>query len=95
MVQIENLKTSESKKRRELEDKLYEYSKSDSIKRTYNKNKIDSLKSITKGFPVAPFNDTLFFVYMKIGAYTPKERARAIETKIRMLYDDPFTILIH
>ena len=26
MVQIENLKTSESKKRRELEDKLYEYS---------------------------------------------------------------------
>lgn len=90
MVQIENLKTSESKKRRELEDKLYEYSKSDSIKRAYNKKTIDSLKSITKGVPVAPFNDTLFFVYMKIGAYTPKERARAIETKIRMLYDDPF-----
>lgn len=90
MVQIENLKTSESKKRRELEDKLYEYSKSDSIKRAYNKKTIDSLKSITKGVPVAPFNDTLFFVYMKIGAYKPKERARAIETKIRMLYDDPF-----
>jgi small-conductance mechanosensitive channel len=90
MVQIENLKTSESKKRRELEDKLYEYSKSDSIKRAYNKKTINSLKSITKGVPVAPFNDTLFFVYMKIGAYTPKERARAIETKIRMLYDDPF-----
>ncbi len=90
MVQIENLKTNENIKRKELEDKLYEYSKSDSIKRAYNKNKIDSLKSITKGFPVAPFNDTLFFVYMKIGAYTPKERARAIETKIKILYEDPF-----
>lgn len=40
--------------------------------------------------PVAPFIDTLFFVYGNSGAVTPEQRAISIENNIIDLYEDPF-----
>lgn len=45
-----------------------------------------------KRYPVAPFKDTLFYIYNKIGSFTPKNRARAISERIIQLYDDPFFV---
>ncbi|MGL2993439.1 mechanosensitive ion channel family protein [Flavobacterium sp. TSSA_36] len=43
----------------------------------------------SRRYPVAPFRDTLFYVYNKIGAFTPEKRAKAIEDRIRQIYSDP------
>jgi small-conductance mechanosensitive channel len=43
-----------------------------------------------KGFPVAPFKDTLFTVYNKMGSFTAQNRANAITSRIESLYKDPF-----
>ncbi|WP_264565016.1 mechanosensitive ion channel family protein [Flavobacterium sp. N3904] len=43
-----------------------------------------------KGYPVNPFGDTLFFIYNKIGSFSAQNRAVAISSRIKVLYDDPF-----
>jgi small-conductance mechanosensitive channel len=40
--------------------------------------------------PVVLFNDTLFYIHNKIGAFTPSIRANAISERIKTLYEDPF-----
>lgn len=52
---------------------------------------IDSLRETTKGYPVfGPKNDTIFLIYAKLGASTPKDRAFYVSNKIKALYDDDF-----
>lgn len=43
-----------------------------------------------QGFPVlGVMNDTVFYIYIKMGTSTPSERAKHITEKIRRLYEDP------
>lgn len=42
------------------------------------------------GYPVAPFKDTLFFIYNKIGSFKAENRATTIAERINLLYNDPF-----
>jgi small-conductance mechanosensitive channel len=51
----------------------------------------DSLYGIKTepGYPVV-FNDTLFYVYSKLGPFSPADRAKAIVERITSLSDDPF-----
>lgn len=60
----------------------------DSILYAKRKQTVDSLRALNTGAAVAPFKDTLFTVYTRIGSYTPKERATAIENRIRSLADN-------
>jgi small-conductance mechanosensitive channel len=58
-----------------------------------NKSEIQILPEKKKelvGFPVAPFKDTLFFIYNKIGSFKAENRATAIAERIDLLYKDPF-----
>jgi len=43
-----------------------------------------------KGYPVAPFKDTLFLVYQNVGSFSAKERAEYISNKIKRLYNESF-----
>jgi len=43
-----------------------------------------------KGYPVKPFNDTLFLVYHNVGSFSAKERAQYITNKIKRLYNESF-----
>jgi len=53
--------------------------------KSLHKNYISS-----KGYPVDPFNnDTLFFVYNRIGVFSAENRAQAITNRIESLYKDP------
>ncbi|WP_372770080.1 mechanosensitive ion channel family protein [Lutibacter sp.] len=73
---LKQLKTIEENKKNRLADK---------------KTRIDSLRNTAKGYPVlGVMKDTLFFIYSKIGASTPKERAINISRKIEKLYEDDF-----
>jgi len=50
------------------------------------KARIDSLRPLTKPFPVFGFiNDTLLNIYSKLGSFSPQDRAEAITTRIRNL----------
>lgn len=49
----------------------------------------DSSRS-PKGYPVAPFRDTLFYIYHKIGPFAPAERAQSINRKLQQLENAPF-----
>jgi small-conductance mechanosensitive channel len=62
----------------------------DSIRRVQQKLKIDSLRSIITGFPVVLSNDTLFYVFAKLGGSSAKLRARVFSERIDKLAEDYF-----
>lgn len=53
-------------------------------------NALSQNDGVSKGYPVNPFKDTLFFVYDRIGSFTAENRAHAITSRIEVLYKDPF-----
>ncbi len=85
-LQLEELSSRENKKRGELEEKLNSLQVSDSLKKVALKTEIASLKLTTQGFPVAPYKDTIFYVYTKIGSVSPLERSKIINERLKDLY---------
>lgn len=58
-----------------------------------NKQKLDYIEKIrakTKGVPVVLGNDTLFKIFASLGPYTPIERAKSTNLKIKSLSDRTF-----
>lgn len=73
--QLAAARLSEANMRMEMEMlKLQAYA-ADSVKRTQQKLRIDSLRKVTTGVPVVVDEDTLFYLYAKRGGYTPQQRA--------------------
>jgi small-conductance mechanosensitive channel len=60
----------------------------DSLRKALQKLKIDSLRKVVSGFPVILSEDTLLFVFTKLGSYSPKERARVVSERINRLAED-------
>ena len=81
------LKNSSTDKRRERElvTELTVLREADSMRKVRARQYVDSLKRYAEGFPVAPHGDTLFYVYTKLGPFSPKERAALTTEKIRQL----------
>lgn len=82
------LASNDKKKKEELENKLRMIEARDSIRDAEQMAKILELKKSAKGFPVSPFNDTIFVIYTRIGSSNASERAQAITHKIRKLYEN-------
>lgn len=69
------VRLNEANLRMEIEQmKLTAYA-ADSVKRTRQKQRIDSLRQVTQGVPVIVDDDTLFYFYAKRGGHTPQQRA--------------------
>ena len=76
--ELQEAKTNEMNLRMEMEQiKLASYA-SDSIKQAIQKQRIDSLRAISPGFPVIVEKDTLFVLYAKRGGLSPADRAKNI-----------------
>lgn len=89
LAEIQNLKgTDANRAKLELQDKLHQIEIQDSIKKEKQLAHLSKLKLSAVGYPVAPFSDTLFLVYTKVGSFSASERAKAITEKIKRLYDD-------
>ncbi|MEO5977544.1 MAG: mechanosensitive ion channel domain-containing protein [Chryseolinea sp.] len=87
--QIKQLKgAGNSNQRGELLSKLKQMEHDDSVRKNRNAKTIERLRSSAVGFPVAPFQDTLFFIYTRQGSFSAADRAIAINEKIEKLYDD-------
>ena len=78
------------RKTNELTEKLAQITARDSIRKANELEKIEKLRKDAVGYPVAPFNDTLFFIYTRFGSLKAEERAGSISARIRRLYEDPF-----
>lgn len=78
------------KKTFELEKKLREIERTDSLRKLSQLQEIASLKKTTKGYPVVLNLDTLFYIYTRTGSFDAKERAQAISEKINKIYEDAF-----
>ncbi|MFZ4521797.1 MAG: mechanosensitive ion channel family protein [Bacteroidales bacterium] len=50
----------------------------------------DSLGKRPKGAMVRPFGGRIFNIYTRIGPFTPDERAKAVEEKLKKIAADPF-----
>jgi len=81
---------NDKQKTKELEDKISRMAIQDSIQKAAQYKRLSELKKRATRFAVAPFSDTLFYIYTKIGSFIPQERAVAINQRIIQLYEDPF-----
>ena len=89
--QLNALKTTDNLKKEELLQQLKEISDRARQQDAMKKTRIDSLRQRTKGQPVTGImNDTLFYIYARIGASTPHDRAKNISRKIKDLYNNDF-----
>ncbi|HVA97680.1 MAG TPA: mechanosensitive ion channel family protein [Bacteroidia bacterium] len=87
--QISALKKNDNTKRAELESELAKTKSQDSIRFALKKQKIDSLRKFVKGYAVVPFlNDTLFSIFTQLGSFYPKDRAQAIDNRIKILAEN-------
>ena len=81
--QISILKTTDNLKKEELQAQLDAIKLKEDTRLLEKRQRIDSLKNITNGYPVNGFfNDTLFFLYSKLGGFSPKDRADAITKRV-------------
>ena len=89
--ELNSLKNTDNLKKEELLKQLKTIEDAEKNRIALKKHRIDSLRKNSKGYPVlGVLGDTLFLLYSKIGAYTPKDRVSAISKKIRLLYEDDF-----
>ncbi len=91
--QFDLLGTSEIERKIGLSSqiKLIDYDKK--RRKAELENLRDSLRLNAKGYPVTgAMNDTLFWIYSKLGASTARERAGFITEKINKLYNNDFLV---
>lgn len=73
---LEEARLNEANMRMEMEQMKLETVAADSVKLAMQRQRIDSLRHITKGVPVIVEGDTLFQFYTKRGGHTPQQRAK-------------------
>ncbi len=86
------LADGDNERTRELLDKLRQIAQKDSIRQTERLQRIEVMKKNAQGFAVAPFADTLFIIYTRIGSFNASDRAAAITQRIARMYADPFYV---
>lgn len=88
LAEIAALKNQDEAKKKELQTKIDSLKKSQEERNLKIKYEVDSLRANTVGVPVLLFDDTLFYIYSKLGAFTAKERAERASSKIEALVDN-------
>ncbi len=86
--QLQTLRFTDNLRKEELLTELETLRNRDSLNIVRQKEKIDSLRGIVKGFPVIPFTEPLFHIYIRQGSLSPKERADIVTARIRELAND-------
>ncbi|MCH5220213.1 MAG: mechanosensitive ion channel family protein [Muribaculaceae bacterium] len=76
---------NEANVRMELEQLRFEMASADSIQRSEQMHRIDSLRRFTPGIPVIVNSDTLFYFYSNRGGYTAQQRALLAVEAIELL----------
>lgn len=81
-LQIQEMKLNEILLRTRLDSVNNHHLVADSIKLAEQRQRIDSLRSITKGVPVLVDGDTLFTLYSERGGYSALDRAEMVTANL-------------
>ena len=73
---LEEARLNEANMRMEMEQMRLQTMAADSVKLSQQRQRIDSLRQVTKGVPVIAEGDTLFYLFTKRGGYAPQQRAQ-------------------
>ena len=87
-TQIGLLLNSEIKRKKELQAQLLSVRERDSVNLVKTRHEMDSLRGVTKGYPVALFGDTLFYIFARVGSVTAPERADLIVLHLKQVARD-------
>ncbi|MEQ6167368.1 MULTISPECIES: mechanosensitive ion channel domain-containing protein [unclassified Ekhidna] len=87
---IQILQESDRVNKASLHEQVREIEQRDSIRNAMQRERILNLRKSTKGFVVAPFGDSLFTVYTKLGPVMAEERAKNVTEKIELLVRDDY-----
>lgn len=90
--ELSSLKTTDNLKKEELLAELEQIKTAGQVRLLQQKARIDSLKAHVSGYPVAPFEDTIFYIYSKLGPFKPQMRALNVVKRVKEMEDD---ILYH
>ena len=85
LQQITLLKENDKLKQADLLRQIQSIEQQDSIRKAEQLQRISQLKKTATGYPVAPFEDTLFMVFTKLGPVMPRERAINISRRLFLL----------
>lgn len=86
--ELKSLKTTDNLKKEELLAQLDSLNSSEKRRKEEQKARIDSLKKRVNGFPVSPFEDTILYVYTRLGPFSPQKRAHDIGQRIEDMEDN-------
>lgn len=87
-VELSKTNANEVKKTKELRNNILETEKRFLSGKKELFDQIKLLRTIVSGIPIAPFSDTLYFIYTNLGPFSPQERAESLNTKIRNIYSE-------
>jgi small-conductance mechanosensitive channel len=91
LEQLSQLIATDNIQKENLQEQIQQIEAQEQQRLALKKQRIDSLKTTTIGYPVVGVTrDTLFLVYSKIGASKPVDRALHITQRIEKLFDDDF-----
>jgi small-conductance mechanosensitive channel len=82
--------TGNAQKVKQLEKVVAEMHIRDSLRKAEQLERIEALKQHAIGYAIAPFTDTLFYIYLPTGPFTAAQRASLLNKHIVALYEDPF-----
>lgn len=71
-----------------LQERLDSIKLAQAVRKEKMQQQVDSVRTNTIGIPVVAFEDTLFFIYTKLGAFSPTERAESIQQKLEALVEE-------
>lgn len=86
--EITHLRTRDRKKKLELQKRLDSLKNAQELRDVKVKAQVDSLREHTTGVPVILYGDTIFYIYSKLGPFSPSDRASSIVQKLELLVDE-------
>lgn len=87
-LQLQEMRLQEKMLRAELDNAVNGNHRADSLREAAERQRIDSLKTVTPGVPVAVEGDTLFMIYAPIGGYSARSRADMITEALTKIGND-------
>ncbi|MEQ9467454.1 MAG: mechanosensitive ion channel family protein [Ekhidna sp.] len=90
LSRIQLLQESDKLNQVTLRNQIREIEKQDSVRNAEQRERILKLREETKGYVVAPLNDSLFTIFTKLGPVRAEERTSNVTQKIEFLIRDDF-----
>ena len=86
LAEIQSLKTTDNLKKETLQAQLDAISAQETDRLAAKKREVEALRATSKGVPVMGFfKDTLLTIYSRLGSFSPEERAKAVNQRIKNL----------